>query len=363
MLEACAWNLELAIENHFTAQQPIGAAAPAPPQGPRAADSDGDGGSDAKRQRPDGEVASRPAPDGAAAPAGEAGAAAAAQAGDDGGERVNPTPGSAPVAPPADGRVAESLGMDLQMAVLLTTEQQNKLSAEQEAFPRVGDREELTSLIDEYAGCGDPIFIAKTKELPQRYAGFRRTRRDGNCFARAFTYGFLETCIARGQAGRQEAARVLGVVEAMMKPLKERFGELIDDFVAVLCGQLRDVRDGRVDAGELLDRFRMMDVSDYAGYCCRWIASHHIQENHLLFEPFVGDCKEYCSKQLEAVGTEFEQASIIAVATALGVGVRIEYLDRSPGESCNHHDFPEDVQPSVFLLYRPGHYDLLYPPQ
>ena len=37
------------------------------------------------------------------------------------------------------------------------------------------------------------------------------------------------------------------------------------------------------------------------------------------------------------------------------------YLDRGEGDSPIHHDFPEGKTPTLHLLYRPGHYDILYP--
>lgn len=62
------------------------------------------------------------------------------------------------------------------------------------------------------------------------------------------------------------------------------------------------------------------------------------------------------------------------------IPIRVVYLDRSmaafagaaseDAAAVNHHDFvPEamqkaaavDIQPRVYLLYRPGHYDILYP--
>jgi ubiquitin thioesterase protein OTUB1 len=63
----------------------------------------------------------------------------------------------------------------------------------------------------------------------------------------------------------------------------------------------------------------------------------------------------------------------------LQVPIRVVYLDRSIGAAMagvgsdsaavNHHDFipdalaakSEPVQPRVHVLYRPGHYDILYP--
>jgi Peptidase C65 Otubain len=49
-----------------------------------------------------------------------------------------------------------------------------------------------------------------------------------------------------------------------------------------------------------------------------------------------------------------------ALATVLGVGIRVVCLDRGEfrPEVLN---FPDDyVPPTVILLYRPGHYDILY---
>ena len=61
---------------------------------------------------------------------------------------------------------------------------------------------------------------------------------------------------------------------------------------------------------------------------------------------------------------ESDHIHIIALTDALGVCVRVVYMDRGGDSSVNHHDFPEDnSRPSVNLLYRPGHYDILYQKQ
>lgn len=54
---------------------------------------------------------------------------------------------------------------------------------------------------------------------------------------------------------------------------------------------------------------------------------------------------------------------ITALCTALNVGVRVEYMDRGEAEGgqVTAHDFPDGLKPKVYLLYRPGHYDILYP--
>lgn len=57
---------------------------------------------------------------------------------------------------------------------------------------------------------------------------------------------------------------------------------------------------------------------------------------------------------------ESDHIHIIALAKALNVPVLVEYMDRGEGGTVNHHIFPEGSEPRIFLLYRPGHYDILY---
>lgn len=58
---------------------------------------------------------------------------------------------------------------------------------------------------------------------------------------------------------------------------------------------------------------------------------------------------------------ESDHIHIGALTSALGISVRVEYMDRGKGGQVNHHDFPEGSPPFIHLLYRPGHYDVLYP--
>ena len=63
-------------------------------------------------------------------------------------------------------------------------------------------------------------------------------------------------------------------------------------------------------------------------------------------------------QEVEPMYRESDHMHAIALGSALKVGIRVVYLDR--GEASTAHDFPEDCTPSVYLLYRPGHYDILY---
>ena len=61
---------------------------------------------------------------------------------------------------------------------------------------------------------------------------------------------------------------------------------------------------------------------------------------------------------------ESDHIHVIAITKETGIRVRIQYLDRGGDTEATSHDFPDEggsTNPDVHLLYRPGHYDILYP--
>ena len=69
----------------------------------------------------------------------------------------------------------------------------------------------------------------------------------------------------------------------------------------------------------------------------------------------------YFIQEVEPMYNESDHIHITALTAALGVSVRVVYMDRGEGGQVNHHDFPEGTPPRLHVLYRPGHYDILYP--
>lgn len=108
---------------------------------------------------------------------------------------------------------------------------------------------------------------------------------------------------------------------------------------------------------------------------------HHPQNSfgcHFLICCLPYIAPQFCKSSVEPMGEESDHVHIIALSDALGVPIRVVYLDRSTGAgdvTVNHHDFvpsagclpsasggsSETTKPIVTLLYRPGHYDILYP--
>ncbi|KAG5609571.1 hypothetical protein H5410_020852 [Solanum commersonii] len=152
--------------------------------------------------------------------------------------------------------------------------------------------------------------------------------------------------------------------------------------------QLDSVLQGSEDSishDELLCRSRDPSISDYGMSDWRplFVTSGEIRKRSEFFEPFIlgltnTSVEQFCKSAVEPMSEESDHVQIIALSDALGVPIRVVYLDRSSCENnsinVNHHDFiptsrevgNSDVSkttnpPSITLLYRPGHYDILYP--
>uniref|UniRef100_A0A2P2KV29 Ubiquitin thioesterase n=2 Tax=Rhizophora mucronata TaxID=61149 RepID=A0A2P2KV29_RHIMU len=253
--------------------------------------------------------------------------------------------------------------------------------------PFVGDKEPLSALAAEYES-GSPILLEKIKLLGNQYVAIRRTRGDGNCFFRSFMFAYLEHLLeAQDQA---EVDRVKINVEECRKMLQS-LGYVdftFEDFFTLFLEQLDSVLGGTespISHDELINRSQDESVSDYVVMFFRFVTSGEIQKRSEFFEPFIlgltnATVQQFCKSSVEPMGEESDHVHIIALSDALGVPIRVMYLDRSScetggGISVNHHDFipdartvpngshsgSETINPFITLLYRPGHYDILYP--
>ncbi|XP_014259393.1 ubiquitin thioesterase otubain-like isoform X2 [Cimex lectularius] len=228
-------------------------------------------------------------------------------------------------------------------------------------IPLVGSKENLGCLIHEYKN--DEIYQNKVKNLCGKYDSFRRTRPDGNCFFRAFAFAYLEQLLDKKE--EYESFRELA------KRSKEKLIALsfpkftLEDFHDVFMEVVNKVGKGQESANELYKMFNDQGYSDYVVVYLRLIASAHLQEKTDFYQNFIEGNRtvvDFCRQEVEPMYKESDHIHIIALSSALNVGVRVRYMDRGGVSEVIAHDFPEGCEdPIVHLLYRPGHYDILYP--
>jgi ubiquitin thioesterase protein OTUB1 len=65
-------------------------------------------------------------------------------------------------------------------------------------------------------------------------------------------------------------------------------------------------------------------------------------------------------KEVEPMYKESDHIHVIALTNATQMPASIVYLDRGDQQQATKHNFPEDSSPEISILYRPGHYDIIY---
>ena len=247
----------------------------------------------------------------------------------------------------------------------LRTAQDAAIRAEVEREPLVSALLPLDALRAEYAD--SPNFLAKIDTLGEEHGRrqLRRLRKDGSCFYRAVLFRLAET-LAGDRPGTERLVALLPAARghfaaAGFEPL------VYEDFEAVWVSFLRAVGAGEPVAARLLDD---LEQFNYLVMYLRFVTSACIRASPLLAALFedAAALRTFCANEVEQLGAEADQPQIVALQGFFGLPLRIFYLDNAPSPALTVLSLPETVGPSAAsaaaypfqLLYRPGHYDLLY---
>jgi ubiquitin thioesterase protein OTUB1 len=120
----------------------------------------------------------------------------------------------------------------------------------------------------------------------------------------------------------------------------------------------------------LTQKFNDADISNAIIYHLRLLASSWLKGNAEAFEPFIPEgagVDGYSKDWIERPYQEIDHLGVILLFNALlkpaDMVLEIAYLDRSEGDQVNTYRYPDDsstLGPIIHLLFRPGHYDILY---
>ncbi|ORX89015.1 cysteine proteinase [Basidiobolus meristosporus CBS 931.73] len=236
--------------------------------------------------------------------------------------------------------------------------------------PLVNVDEDILQLLAEYAA-GSKIFQTKIQKLSAEYDRIRRCRGDGNCFFRAFAYSWYENIMLANDPDLLNEARQLLLKTSDL--LKDANFEPLayEDFYDVALETLDSLP--QQNSSTLLSIFQTDHISNAIVVHFRFITSAYLKlhaEEYLPFIDYAGSMDQFCSHYVEAMGMESDQIHIIALTKVLDTPVQVVYLDGSNNtDSVVFHNFEVDhtesalSKRSLVLLYRPGHYDILYKKQ
>ncbi|KAJ6133335.1 Ovarian tumor otubain [Penicillium samsonianum] len=237
--------------------------------------------------------------------------------------------------------------------------------------PLVSTKQSSHSIALDYSNA-DPTLATKTNALSITHPECRIMKGDGNCGWRAVAFGYFETLFAL-----RDTLRIEAEIRRMksLTTLLERVG-LSDSIYEIFVDATEDVlnrthaaiQSGAQDESFLVEAFNEGYCSDAIITHFRILTSAWMKLNANRYQAFLPmPLNQYCSSRIDPVKTEIDevglQALIDGVIEGSGFGVEILYLDRSEGDVVTPHQLSSN-SPSgatIRLLYRPGHYDLLYP--
>ncbi|KAK0737442.1 peptidase C65 Otubain-domain-containing protein [Apiosordaria backusii] len=246
--------------------------------------------------------------------------------------------------------------------------------------PFVGEKTPSTAIANEYAKA-DPIYIQKTAVLPQTYSHYRPIQGDGNCGWRAIAFGYFETLVNGGNKDQIVAERLR--LEGLNSYIETQGGhssyvytDFVEETLFLLDRVAALIGNHEQAMAEVYSSFNDPEIANAIMYHFRLLASSYLKGNQGSYAAFVtheGGVDGYCSSTLERHHVEIDQIGLLLLVNVLlkpvGFVLQVAYLDRSPGSEVNSYRFPEEARnqhpstlgPMIHLLYRPDHYDLLYP--
>jgi len=225
----------------------------------------------------------------------------------------------------------------------------------------VSDCGDLNELLVEYPE--GSVFSKKIKNILNGHSKhlWRRVRQDGACFYRAYLFGILEH-LARNP---KDINKFLSLLKKSFTVVVESGfpQETIDDFFQEFVESVTSI-EASPEGLETVHQMFKDNRTDFLVAYCRFLTSAHIRLNKEIFMPFIEGyptVESFCLAEVDPMYVEAEQPQIIALSAEFDIPVEIIYLDQSILRDVpERYVFPEKRDPMVQLLYRPGHYDVVY---
>jgi len=292
-----------------------------------------------------------------------------------------PVPETAPASSPSveaskpedttEGETTVNVAQEAQITSQQNWEYEQSIKKEAEKTPLVCLTEDIQKLYQEYEQ-GSEVYRQKIMKLAERHSKIRRCRGDGNCFYRAFGFAWFERLMdSKNQFLRQSALNNLAATISLLS--SAGYQSLVyEDTYECVEKYMKAVANGEYDEDMLLTIFQTDEISNYIVLYLRFITAAYLKQHREEYEPFLEfeiGMDKFCTSSVEVMDQEADHIHVIALTKALKVPVEIAYMSGSDAmEQVNFHEFYPDeevvkgtvtLKPLV-LLYRPGHYDILY---
>ncbi|MEJ1269654.1 OTU domain ubiquitin aldehyde binding 2 [Cricetulus griseus] len=225
------------------------------------------------------------------------------------------------------------------------------------SFNLISEKCDILSILRDHPE--NRIYQRKIQELSKRFTSIRKTKGDGNCFYRALGYSYLESLLGKSREILKFKERVLQTPNDLLAAGFEehKFRNFFNAFYSVV-----ELVEKDSSVSSLLKVFNDQCCSDRIVQFLRLLTSAFIRNRADFFRHFIDeemDIKDFCTHEVEPMAMECDHVQITALSQALNIALQVEYVDEMD-TALNHHVFPEAATPSVYLLYKTSHYNILY---
>ncbi|KIW82436.1 hypothetical protein Z517_05463 [Fonsecaea pedrosoi CBS 271.37] len=236
--------------------------------------------------------------------------------------------------------------------------------------PLIGSKKPLSHLVTEYAQA-DPTFVVKTKALEATHSAYRQVKGDGQCGWRGAVFGYFEILLRSGDPGliTQELVR-LRSFEQTMRSVGIDYDIIIDmfDYTWELFDALKSAVERRdINEAVLLNSLNDENISNSIVYHFKMMTSSFMQLQPDRYEAFLEmPVQQYCLTRIDPANQEIDHVGLQALTDAViapaYIALEVAYLDRSTGDEVTSYHFVDNAKgwPTIRLIYRPGHYDIIY---
>jgi len=270
--------------------------------------------------------------------------------------------------------------------------------------PLVGPKESLDSLEAQYKN--NPKFLHKIQLARSRYSHLRRIRGDGSCFYRSYLFSILEYAILPPPqiSPSVHYQQVSQFFDQFQRSFHQIITEgtyssvAIDDFyettlelvtwataytlqqgnakINISSNTADDQNQTSISPTDptadfhhrqqlLVELEQKMNDESTAQWYMTWLrclTSAQLQRDPEAYTPYLTNHSSiiaFCAAEVDSLNREVDALQCLALTNEMKVAVQIEYLDGSEG-GLHGYVIPEGQQPFIAVLYRPGHYDVLY---
>ena len=247
----------------------------------------------------------------------------------------------------------------------LILDYENKIRKEiEKSTPLISEDYNINVLIDDYHL--NQEYLTSIKNISKKYKYIRKVIRDGNCFYRAFIFRLFEhICIKNDKILFEKIKQKI----ISTKELTEKNGydwAIVEDFYNLFLKEFTNCFNSLTYENTVRDYldtlFCEREKGNYLIYFIRFCIAAYLKENKESYQMYIDDSfDDWVRKEVEAIDHEADQIQIMACVNYFDVGVKIEYLNKNQSEVVKLPYDKPDNQFFIFLLFTPGHYDILYP--